>query len=56
MRIIGKETVKRLAWSVTDVFTNIMGHSLSASPAEYTGSGSGSINYVINLLDAGAPK
>jgi hypothetical protein len=56
VRIIGKETAQRLAWSLTDVFSNLMGHGLSASPAEYTGSGSGSINWVINLLDAGAPN
>lgn len=55
VRIIGKETAQRLAWSLTDVFSNLMGHGLSASPAEHTGSGSGSINWMINLLDAGAP-
>jgi hypothetical protein len=56
VRIIGRETVHRLAWSLGDVISNLMGHGLSASPAEYTGSGSGSINFVINLLDAGTPN
>ena len=55
MRIIGKESVKRLAWSLSELFGNLAGHGLSASPAEYTGSGSGSINYVINILDPGKP-
>jgi hypothetical protein len=53
VRIIGRETVHRLAWSLSDVISYLMGHGLSASSAEYTGGGSGSITFVINLLDAG---
>jgi hypothetical protein len=54
-RIIREETVRRLHWSLAELFANVAGHTLSGSPAERTGSGSGSVNWVINLIDAGAP-
>jgi hypothetical protein len=55
VRIIREETVRRLHWSLAELFANVAGHTLSGSPAELTGSGSGSVNCVINLIDAGAP-
>jgi hypothetical protein len=55
-RIIADETVRRLHSSLRDVFTNLGGIASSASPDRYVGSASGSVNYVINLLDAGAPR
>jgi hypothetical protein len=56
VKIISKETVHRLHASLRDVFGGVAGLGLSASPSELTGSGSGSINWVINLLDAGSPN
>lgn len=55
VRIIREETVRRLHWSLASVFATLTGQGVSASPSEYTGSGSGSLNWVINLIDAGAP-
>jgi hypothetical protein len=55
VKIIRDATVKRLHWSLLEVFAGVAGNVLSATPAELTGSGSGSINWVINLIDAGSP-
>lgn len=54
-KIITQETVRQLHTSLKEVAANVAGLALSASPAKYTGSGSGSLNWVINLLDAGQP-
>jgi hypothetical protein len=54
-RIIKEETVRRLEASLRDLFSNLYGLGASASPSSVTGSASGSINWVINLLDAGQP-
>jgi hypothetical protein len=56
VRIIRDETVKRLQWSLLEVFAGVAGNTLSATPSELTGSGSGSVNWVINLCDAGSPN
>lgn len=56
VRIIRDETVSRLHWSLLELFAGVAGNALSASPAELTASGSGSVNWVINLCDAGAPN
>jgi len=55
-RIVSEQTVRQLHASLSEVLANITGLGLSATPAEMTGSGSGSLNWVINLLDAGQPK
>ena len=55
-RIISDETARRLTASARDVIANFLGMGVSSTPSEWTGSGSGSMNWVIHLLDAGAPK
>ncbi|HEY2839891.1 MAG TPA: hypothetical protein VGJ26_12120 [Pirellulales bacterium] len=55
-RIISDETVRRITASVRDVLTSVAVTGASATPASMTGSASGSINYLINLIDAGAPN
>jgi hypothetical protein len=54
-RIIKAETVTRVHASLRDVFSNMAGLSASASPSSLTGNASGSVNWVINLLDGGQP-
>jgi hypothetical protein len=54
-KIVRDETVKRLHWSLLEVFAGVAGNVLSGTSAELTGSGSGSVNWVINLIDAGSP-
>jgi hypothetical protein len=39
-----------------DSFMGVSHIGLSATPARWTGSGSGSVNTVIHLLDAGTPN
>jgi hypothetical protein len=55
-RIISDETARRLTASGRDIIANFLGVGVSATPSEWTGSGSGSLNWVIHLLDAGAPR
>jgi hypothetical protein len=55
-RIISDETTKRIAATVRDILTNSGVVGASATPASMTGSASGSVNYVIHLLDAGTPR
>ena len=55
-RIISDETAKRIAASVRDILTSSGVIGASATPASLTGSASGSLNYVIHLLDAGIPR
>jgi len=47
------EAISRAARSVGDVNSQPY---LSATPARWTGSGSGSVNTVIHLIDAGQPN
>jgi hypothetical protein len=55
-KIIHEETIKRLRYQLLDLFGNVGGLVVSGTPERWTGSGSGSINYVINLIDAGEPN
>jgi hypothetical protein len=55
-KIISEETVKRLAASLRDLVTSSRSVAGSATPASLTGSASGSVNWVVNLLDAGKPS
>jgi hypothetical protein len=54
-RIIKDETITRVHASLRDAFAGIGGVAASASPSSAIGSASGSINWVINLLDGGQP-
>ena len=54
-RIISDETARRIASSLRDVLSSLASVGASATPASLTGSASGSVNYLINLIDAGAP-
>jgi len=42
--------------SLRDVLGSLAGTGASATPASLTGSASGSVNYLINLVDAGQPR
>lgn len=55
VRIVKDETVRQLHNVFTDLLATNTGLMLSATPAKLTGSGSGSINWVINFIDAGQP-
>ena len=53
VRVISEETVRRLNSSLRDLIGGVGGLIASATPSRYTGSASGSLNFVINLIDAG---
>jgi hypothetical protein len=55
-KIIGEETVKRLHAGLLNLGGNVAGIGFSATEQKHTGSGSGSVNWVIHLLDAGEPN
>jgi len=55
VRIVKDETVRQLHGVITDLLATNAGLILSATPAKLTGSGSGSINWAINFIDAGQP-
>jgi hypothetical protein len=55
VRIIKDETVRQLHSSFADILATNTGLILSATPSNLTGSGSGSINWLINFIDAGQP-
>jgi hypothetical protein len=55
VRIVSDETVKRLRYSLLEVAGAVGGIGASATPASLTGSASGSVNWIINVIDAGAP-
>ena len=55
-KIISEETVRRITSSLRDVLGSLAGTGASATPASLTGSASGSVNYLINLVDAGQPR
>lgn len=55
-RIISVETVKRLSAGIKEVLSGVVGVGVSGTPASWTGSGSGSVNWVFNLIDTGAPS
>lgn len=50
-RVISEETMRRLSSSVRDIMGSVAGVGVRATPASLTGSGSGSVNYVINLIE-----
>jgi hypothetical protein len=52
-RIISEETIRRLQFSLMDSFASLGGIGLSGSPSSMTGSGSGSVRWLINIVDAG---
>jgi len=54
-RIISDETPPRITATLRDVLGGLAGVGASATPASMTGSASGSVNYLINLVDAGQP-
>jgi hypothetical protein len=56
VRIISDETSRRLETALLNVLGNIATPAMSATPASLTGSASGSINYIVHLLDAGRPN
>ncbi|HXI56897.1 MAG TPA: hypothetical protein VNO55_12610 [Polyangia bacterium] len=53
--VISDETARRIASSLRDVLGSMASVGASATPASLTGSASGSVNYIINLIDAGTP-
>ncbi len=55
VRIISDETTRRLSSSLRDVIGGMSGIGGSATPSSATGSASGSVNWVINLIDGQAP-
>jgi hypothetical protein len=55
-KIISEETVRRLHAGLLNVGSNIGGIGFSATEQKHTGSGSGSVNWLIHLLDAGEPN
>jgi predicted flavoprotein YhiN len=56
VRVIQDQTVKRLETALLNVLGGAATPAMSATPARITGSASGSINYLIHLLDAGRPN
>jgi len=55
-KVISEETARRITSSLRDVLGSLAGMGASATPAAVTGSASGSVNYLINLVDAGQPR
>ena len=56
VRIISEETTRRLSDSLRDILISGVGSIVaSATPASATGSASGSVNWIIHLIDGGAP-
>jgi hypothetical protein len=54
-QVISAETVIRLRSAIRDVLASVGTTAVSAMPSSAVGGSSGSVNYVINLLDAGKP-
>ena len=54
VRIVSEETVRRLNYSLLDVVSEVVNLGGSATPASKVGSASGSINWIINVIDAQA--
>jgi hypothetical protein len=52
-RVINDETIRRLHFSLMDSFSSLGSIGLSATPNSMTGSGSGSVNWLLNVVDAG---
>jgi hypothetical protein len=56
VRIVREETIHRLHWSILNIFNSVAGVAVSGTPASLTGSGSGSVNWLIHVIDAGTPN
>lgn len=56
VRVISDQTVRQISSSLRDVLTGVASVGASATPARLTGSASGAVNYIINLIDAGSPN
>lgn len=53
VKVISKETQRRLINSLVGVLAPLTGTGASATPSRWGGSASGSVNWVINLVDSG---
>jgi len=53
VKVISKETQRRLINSLVGVLAPLTGTGASATPSRWSGSASGSVNWVINLVDSG---
>jgi hypothetical protein len=53
--IIEKESIRQLQSALASTVLSAMPLGLSASPSSLVGSASGSVNWVVNILDAGKP-
>lgn len=56
VRIVSDETIRRLSASLREVISGVAGILGSATPASWSGSASGSVNWIINVVHAGASK
>jgi hypothetical protein len=52
VKVVTDETIRRLKFSLSEVGGSIMGVGASATPARLSGSASGSVNWIINVIDA----
>jgi hypothetical protein len=55
VRIITDETIRRVNYGILDIAGEVGGIVTSTMPESWIGSGSGSINVIINLIDTQAP-
>lgn len=53
VNIISKETSRRLLYGMKDILTTVGSGVASATPPQLSGSASGSVNWLINLVDSG---
>jgi hypothetical protein len=51
VKVVTDETIRRLRLSLSEVGGSMMGIGASATPAKLTGSASGSVNWIINVID-----
>ncbi len=51
--VISKETQKRLVYGILGLLNSFGGIGGSSTPSRFSGSASGSVNWVINLVDSG---
>lgn len=51
VNVVRDETIRRLKGSLTEITGSSLGVAASASPARITGSASGSVNWIINVID-----
>jgi hypothetical protein len=53
VKVISKETQRRLISSLIGVLAPLTSGGASATPSRWSGSASGSVNWVISLVDSG---